>query len=989
MGRGWWMLLQQFVQIRLLRCRPRFFKTCFVCFLHQLYLLLFFLFPSFFYNHLVAQQIQVGASHFYEGLSKGLIKAVTTDEIGFVWIATDEGLIRFDGKNSLFFKDALPGGFAKGFLKRPKQSLLVVHDYGVTEIISRPDTTYFQLLVSGNSTDSADKLFFPKSLYQDRQQRLWIGENQSVSRLINGKLKKYRFPAGTNTGSMYSLYRSFSFAESDDGQLWAMAFSGELYFYNERRDIFIQAALNLTVNNASSFVKTKRNTFLIGAGNGLFEVEVAASQVKNAQQIAPSHNISGVLLLNDVLYVGTWSGGLFKTSLQNTSAFTKITQVPFNDILTLSHDPHNGLWVGGSERVVLLTGSFFESVPFWEEPNAPIEVVGVLPDSTVVIGTWENFYFLENHSKKLPVKYTTVPIRIAPTALLCEADRLWIGTLDGSVFYYDLSKKSLRRMEAIQPGGTPITKMVKDAAGNLWMSGNKRYGLLRLSANGQIKSYRQDGLRQSRTVYRTPSGVLLVGGSDPAGYLFCYFPTIDSFVNLRTPLNREIKGNFQVNDLLIDQGGGTLWLATSRGLWKYHFNLENAAQNKVERIHLQKVPPDEPIRALQTAEDGTLWVSTTSGLVAYKRQWALLYDQSSGLPSNNLTGKGLLLDFNGNFWVGTSKGLARLQRNVLQHRHTPAPIFTTLKINDVPSKFHSTLQLTSNANLEINFLSLSFPSDKLQYQTRLIGEDTSAWSPPSAQTYRVLSNLSPGSYTLQVRAQQQGGFWWSAPGAVTFSVRGAWYRQWWAIGLFTILFSLLFTAAVRLYNWRLLQQKKRLEALVSARTEEIKAQDRKIMEQNEQYRVLKEKQLQEQLENKNKQLMHYTLHLIQKNESLRELQLQLHKAMRQPERRDKAELRQFLSLIDYSFRKDEEWEKFKLYFENVHHRFFEHLLEQHPSLTPQELRLCALIRLNLSIPEIATILGISADSVKNARFRIRKKMELAEQESLVDHVMKA
>jgi DNA-binding CsgD family transcriptional regulator len=130
------------------------------------------------------------------------------------------------------------------------------------------------------------------------------------------------------------------------------------------------------------------------------------------------------------------------------------------------------------------------------------------------------------------------------------------------------------------------------------------------------------------------------------------------------------------------------------------------------------------------------------------------------------------------------------------------------------------------------------------------------------------------------------------------------------------------------------------------------------------------------------------LHLIQKNESLKELQLEINKSLRHADGKDKSEIRHFGALIDYSFRKDEEWEKFKLYFESVHAHFFENLVKLHPAVTSQELRLSALVRLNLSIPEIATILGISAESVKTARFRLRKKMELQAQESLVDHIMK-
>ena len=80
-------------------------------------------------------------------------------------------------------------------------------------------------------------------------------------------------------------------------------------------------------------------------------------------------------------------------------------------------------------------------------------------------------------------------------------------------------------------------------------------------------------------------------------------------------------------------------------------------------------------------------------------------------------------------------------------------------------------------------------------------------------------------------------------------------------------------------------------------------------------------------------------------------------------------------------------DNFKLFFEEVHAGFFEDLIKKHPKLTAHDLRHCALIRLNLSIEETSTIVGISADSIKTARFRLKKKMDLDSQTDLLEHLM--
>lgn len=150
---------------------------------------------------------------------------------------------------------------------------------------------------------------------------------------------------------------------------------------------------------------------------------------------------------------------------------------------------------------------------------------------------------------------------------------------------------------------------------------------------------------------------------------------------------------------------------------------------------------------------------------------------------------------------------------------------------------------------------------------------------------------------------------------------------------------------------------------------------------------LKEEQLEQDLEFKNKQLTTRTLHLVQKNETMKELKNKI-SSIRQSDNGDiNRSLQKLRNLVDYSFSLDEDWEQFRLYFEEVHTDFFDALKEQYPDLTRNELRLSALAKLNLSIKETATIMGITPDSVKTARYRLRKKLDIETQESLTGFMM--
>ncbi|MEO1652492.1 MAG: helix-turn-helix transcriptional regulator, partial [Bacteroidota bacterium] len=97
--------------------------------------------------------------------------------------------------------------------------------------------------------------------------------------------------------------------------------------------------------------------------------------------------------------------------------------------------------------------------------------------------------------------------------------------------------------------------------------------------------------------------------------------------------------------------------------------------------------------------------------------------------------------------------------------------------------------------------------------------------------------------------------------------------------------------------------------------------------------------------------------------------------------------KQMLSSIDYNFSLDKDWQDFQKIYEQVHQDFFDSLQRQFPDLTAGEIRLCALMRLNLNSQDIAAVLGISSDSLRTTRYRLRKKMNLPKGRNLASHIM--
>ncbi len=943
-----------------------------------------------------AQQYQLNTLNIYEGFSKGLVKDVITDDLGMVWLATDEGLIQFNGENAAFYKDELEGGFAKTLLRRRDGSLLVAYDLGVTEIRSLPDTVHFRNILAGEHRDTKDKLFYPKSLYETQNGELWIGENAAMARYSkDGQLRKYPFAEKDWSNN---IFHNFSAVEDAEGRLWVISFQGNLYYFDPVEDRFIESDLSCNIDEVSGLITVGEGRFWATAYNGVFELTITETEV-SCQQIQGIEKVScGILVDQNNLYVGTWDQGLYYYALDRPEmGWEKINSLPFEQVIGLSYDHQNGLWVGGNDNIALLTPTFFKNYQF-DLAEVPVEAIQLLPDSNLLIGSSDQLYTLQKQEEEWVVT-DPLPLRgVIPTAFHLDADTLWLGTLIGELRRYEDLQMPGQTISSIPHSSNSITAIHKDRNNNLWVAGNGNSGLIRRNPQGEFRFFKNGGLGNSRIVYELPNGTIVAGGGYLESYLFFFDALKEDFVDLSVPFPFPVSKNFVVEDIAM-LNSSNLLLATTDGLMKYSLAVGKREEEKISRIDLIKVPIDEPIKAITKADDGTYWIATTSGLIAYNGYSALRFDKNSGLPSNNLSYRGLQLDKEQNLWVATSTGLAFFRKNSVNNNFTPQPILRSLRVNKQKVEYpqmEGALKIPFQSALEIGFQSLSYPINKLRYQTRVLEVDAK-WSQPTQAPYALISGLSGGSYTFQVRAQQQGGYLWSSPQTVYFKVASPWYRSLWAIIPIFIVILGLFYALARLYNWTLIQQNERLEEIIRERTVEIKEQQaeiieqkNQIIEQNEQFRILKEQQFEQEINYKNKQLTTYTLHLMQKNEALKELRQKIFSSLRSKDKAklSQSELNSFLSLIDFSFHKDREWKNFKLYFEKVHVGFFENLKKQHPELSLLELRHCALIRLNLTIPESATILGISAESVKTARFRMRKKMNIPSQPEMVEEIMR-
>jgi DNA-binding CsgD family transcriptional regulator len=193
-----------------------------------------------------------------------------------------------------------------------------------------------------------------------------------------------------------------------------------------------------------------------------------------------------------------------------------------------------------------------------------------------------------------------------------------------------------------------------------------------------------------------------------------------------------------------------------------------------------------------------------------------------------------------------------------------------------------------------------------------------------------------------------------------------------------------------------------LESKVRDRTLEIQRKNMEILEKEKaiyetqhslaqaqmKNMMLEKEKLANDLVYKSQELTGYTLHLAQKNAVLEALRAQIEELKgTTPDQEIVRKLNRMVRQIDFNLNRYEEWERFRMAFESVHKDFFTVMKKRYKGLTSKDLRLCALLKINFSTNEIASILGISARSVNVARYRLRKKLQVSHDEKLLDLLM--
>ncbi|RMG30768.1 MAG: hypothetical protein D6732_15775, partial [Methanobacteriota archaeon] len=402
-----------------------------------------------------------------DGLPTNLVKTTIQDSAGYIWIATDAGLLCFDGYEFNIFTHELPSPYVKNLFITADNRFFIITDMGISEVTRRKQQFQFKTVFWGTnlSENPTDSLFYPKAIYLDQQGRYWIAEPGALVKIDENQFKRFRLPEEVRA---QSYIHSFHFLEDQWGHLLIFSHSGYIFYYQPQLDSIILlnevARLPSTIED---IVLTDQGEVLAGGSGGVFKItlhpklkEMHWEKVLNIQQVQAL-----CLTGRGDLYIGTAGGGVY-----TVPGFTynpdHVHHLDFthNYVINDIYKARDGsLWISSDQGVILVKEPLLEEILTFS--NFSIQNLSLTPSGKVVATDGFKVYtFSENPETgeiipDLQYHHEKIITTVASNDVL-----LAIGTTEGEIEVLQGTEKSVYRFCA-----DPVNSFLFDKEQNLWV----------------------------------------------------------------------------------------------------------------------------------------------------------------------------------------------------------------------------------------------------------------------------------------------------------------------------------------------------------------------------------------------------------------------------------------------------------------------------------------------------------------------------------------
>jgi len=747
--------------------------------------------------------------------------------------------------------------------------------------------------------------------------------------------------------------------------------NGESVLVSEDKTLKNNILVNIFKSDDKILYQTQNSGFYYLAKNGIKKWDITSNPI-----IAAISVYSSLQLANGSFVLGTISNGIYQLDKDGNLLLhiDQETGLNNNTVLSMFEDVNKNLWLGLDNGIsVVNMNSPFRVYNDFRGKLGSVYTSAIF-NNNLYLGTNQGLFYKELNSK---------------------SDFDFIEGTDGQVWCF---KAYDNKLFCGHNKGTFIINnnkatLITDVMGTMEIKSVEGY------PNILIQGY-YSGLNVLEKIDNTWQLRNKIEGFSPTSRFFDF--TKDGSILV----NHEYKGVFKLDvnsdftrvksykildsapkalKSAISKYNGTLLYTSNKGVFKYN-NEEKVFENDTV-LSNSFLENDEFVSGRLVLDDttNTLWGFTNKGIIYFSpgKIDNTLKSTKIFLPASlrrNLAGFESMVHLYDQFYLfGTSRGYFILDKDKSNTKNFEVTINSIEKSTLNEEKKFVSLDESSKFNSKENnlYFTYSVPEfDKFsqvnfQYQLKGFYNNWSNWSTDSEVSFK---NLPYGSYTFNVKAQI-GNNLSNNIATYSFVIDRPWYLSNYSILIYAIIFIALLLLVHSLYKQYYSKQKKKLmdEKQREFSMSQLKS-EKEIMK-------LKNEKLQHEIDSKTRELSASTMSIIKKNEILNTIKEELSLI------NEKDRIKPVIKIINKNLSNTGDWKLFEEAFNNADSDFLKKIKTIHPNLTPNDLRLCAYLRLNLSSKEIAPLLNISARSVEIKRYRLRKKMELDHEQSLVEYIL--
>ena len=765
-----------------------------------------------------------------DGLAANRVYAVLQDQQGYIWLATENGLDRYDGYSFKTFAhdpsdpDSLSGNTVKAIYQDPKGNLWIgIWGGGLDEYDSATETFRHYRHIAGNTNSLiSDKVW---SVSGGPDETLLIGTYDAGLDVLDPKSGQFRhYPASQNDISP-SDNRINAIFEDAQGTTWLATesgldeidLSGKIPTKRFRRSGSREANIIWSAsqdNHKRIWLATQYGPTLYTPGDKKLPDTIPLNEPQSS--LRKSNLRCAYVDSNGNAWFGSIDSGLYM--VQHNSNAVKDFQLRASDADSLSSDvvwdiyeDRSGyLWVATDAGVNLLDLNSLAIHNFrpldldGQRPGSSDKVLAILNHkNTLLVGSTAGIYQIPLNSSGMPdesdarvfTQLGTTKFGWADTLSRTKDGDILAGTENGYLLKIDQYGKILRSWEAWgnhslrrQITTLLITKdntiLVGTFGGGLVAFDTKTGKGRDLAGSESSELAQNDNIE---TMLQSPNGAVWVGTFRG---LFR--------VNLRSGISTAVPmlpgGNEPTVQGLYPDAKNNLWIGTLDGLWRLRLDAYgNPVSSPIEVPQFRRTQ----VLSIESDDQGYLWLATVDSLVRYNPATGdtLTYGAAQGSPIDEYISYGHMRTPAGWLWFGGVQGALGFDPSDLKpNLHSPVATIlraTTYRhgkpINgflhkDKPLQLHYQDAITT-----FDLAAMDFGAPQANTFTyRLLGFQ-SDWTSPSIAHQITFTNLNPGRYRLEVKAANNWGTWSIKPATLDIVVLPPWWRTWWAYTLYLLI----------------------------------------------------------------------------------------------------------------------------------------------------------------------------------------------------------